>query len=122
MAEPADRLASDPYVAYWRARRDRERSHSARLAQQARRDALQIAAMLRRDFGVTRVVLFGSLVRGRFCSASDIDLAVADLQPNAYFPALAQAAGLSVFPVDLKPLEDLDAHFRERILAVGEDL
>jgi len=115
-------LSPDPYVTYWRRRQAQARSLSLRLAEQARGDALRIAAMLRRDFGATRVVLFGSLARGRFRPDSDIDLAVAGLPAAAFFAALARAASLSEFPVDLKPLEDLDAHFRARVLATGEEI
>ncbi|MDW8319303.1 MAG: nucleotidyltransferase domain-containing protein [Anaerolineae bacterium] len=114
--------SSDPYVAYWKQRQARERVRSQRLAEEARRDAERIAAMLRRDFGVTRVVLYGSLVRGRFRPDSDIDLAVAGLPAELFFAALAQASTLSRFPVDLKPLEALDDHFRARVLAAGEEL
>jgi predicted nucleotidyltransferase len=111
-----------PYVIYWRQRQAQERVACLRLAQQARADASRIAAMLRRDFGVTRVVLFGSLARGRFLPDSDIDLAVEGLAATALFAALAQASELSQAPVDLKPLEDLDPHFKGRVLATGEDI
>jgi len=87
-------LAPDAYVAYWR----------------------------QRDFGVTRVVLFGSLVSGRFLPDSDIDLAVEGLAAAAFFPALAQASRLSEFPLDLKPIDDLAPHFRMRVLLTGEDI
>lgn len=89
---------------------------------QARHDAVQIAAMLRRDFGATRVLLFGSLVKGRFNARSDIDLAVADLPPNLLFLAIAQAGKLSEFPIDLKPLEALSEHFLRRIMESGEEI
>ena len=78
--------------------------------------------MLRREFAATRVVLFGSLAQGRFLPDSDIDLAVSGLPVADFFAALAQAGKLSEFPVDLKPLEDLDPHFKARILATGEDI
>ncbi len=113
---------SSSYVTYWRRRQAWEHRHSLHLARQARRAALRIAAMLRRDFGVTQVVLFGSLVRGRFQPDSDIDLAVAGLRATDFFAALAQAAKLSEFSIDLKPLEDLDLYFRERVLATGEEI
>ena len=112
----------DPYVAYWRQRQVAGRARSLRLARQARAGALRVAAMLRRDFGATRVLLFGSLARGRFLPDSDIDLAVAGLPAAAFFPALAQASKLSEFPIDLKPLEDLDPHFKARVLASGEEI
>lgn len=115
-------LSAEPYVAYWRRRQATGRARSLRLAQQARADTRLVAAMLRRDFGATRVLLFGSLARGRFLPDSDIDLAVAGLPAAAFFPALAQASKLSEFPIDLKPLEDLETYFRDRVLATGEEI
>jgi len=115
-------LSAEPYVAYWRQRQVTGRASSLRLAQQARADARWVAAVLRRDFGATRVLLFGSLARGRFVPDSDIDLAVAGLPAAVFFPALAQASKLSEFPIDLKPLEDLEPYFRERVLATGEEI
>lgn len=73
-------------------------------------------------FGVTRIILFGSIINGRFGPESDIDLAVAGLARRDFFPALAEVNQLTPFRVDLKPLEDLEAHFRERVLRSGECL
>jgi uncharacterized protein len=115
-------LAPDSFVVYWRQRQTQGRARSMRLSQQARADAARIAALLRRDFGVKRVVLFGSLASGRFQPDSDIDLAVEGLAAAAFFPALAQASRLSEFPIDLKPIEDLTPHFRMRVLTTGEDI
>lgn len=119
---PAVVTGVEAYLDYWRRRQAAERSRSLRLASQARADALRIAGMLRQEFGVTRVLLFGSLVSDRFLPDSDIDLAVAGLPAPVFFSALAQAAKLSDFPVDLKPLEALDSHFRDRVLETGEDI
>ncbi|MBO9336657.1 MAG: nucleotidyltransferase domain-containing protein [Roseiflexus sp.] len=107
------------YVERWRKRQAAACTCNRRLAQQARQDARHIAAMLRQKFGVTRIILFGSLMTDRFSAKSDIDLAVADLAPADYFPALAEAGKLSDFPVDLKPLEVLVPHVRDRILEHG---
>ncbi len=117
-----DSLPLEPYLTYWRRRRAEARGRSRQLARQARADAAQIAAMLRREFGATRVLLFGSLARGRFLPDSDIDLAVEGLPAAVFFPALAQAGKMSRFPVDLKPLEDLDPYFKSKVLATGEEI
>ncbi len=111
-----------PYGAYWRQRREREREHCRRLAEEAWSAARAIAAALRRDFGATRVLVFGSLVRGQFLPDSDIDLAVEGVAPADFFPALAQAGKLTRFPVDLKPLEDLESHFKARVLETGVEV
>lgn len=44
------------------------------------------------------------------------------LAKEAYFPALAQVNKVSQCRIDLKPLEDLDAHFEQRILATGQEV
>lgn len=122
MSEAMSPSVMDEYVAYWQQRRVEQRARSQELARQARLDAVKIAAMLRRDFGVTRVILFGSLVNGRFFPGSDIDLAVAGLAKEELFRALACAGQVSEFQVDLKPLEELEPHFKERVLTTGQEL
>ncbi len=62
--------------------------------------------MLRRDFGVTRVVLFGSVVTGGFHERSDIDLAVEGLDAERFFAACAAAEKAAEgFPIDLVSME-----------------
>ena len=110
------------YVAIWRQRIIQQQAEALRLAEQARTDAQQIATMLRDQFWATRVILFGSLAKGEFTLDSDIDLAVAGVPKVEFFAALAAANALAHTWVDLKPLEDLQPHFRRRVLETGEDL
>ncbi|MCC6624197.1 MAG: nucleotidyltransferase domain-containing protein [Deltaproteobacteria bacterium] len=72
--------------------------------------------------GVTRVVLFGSLLEGRLHERSDIDLAVAGLAPERYWEALWRAAEIAGRDVDLVPLEEASESLRERIETSGEVL
>lgn len=44
-----------------------------------------------RKLGGKRVTLFGSLATGRFHKDSDVDIAVEELSPKAYFKALGVA-------------------------------
>ncbi|MEZ4583978.1 MAG: nucleotidyltransferase domain-containing protein [Caldilineaceae bacterium] len=67
--------------------------------------------MLRERFSATRVILFGSLARGRFRLDSDIDLAVAGLAKGDLFRAMAGALEFTNRWVDIKPLEEVDPHF-----------
>ena len=122
MATSDPAAGMDRFVDYWRRREATQRAAAQQLAEQARTDALRIAALLRERFGVRRVILFGSLVDRRFAPGSDIDLAVEGLPRRDFFAALALADEVSRFRVDLKPLEDLEPHFRTRVLATGEDL
>ena len=58
--------------------------------------AQEIASVLRRDFGATRVVVFGSLARGPgFDLASDLDVAVWGMNAGHYFDAVAAALTLA---------------------------
>jgi len=107
---------------YWRRRQAEHRAHSRQLAQHARADVGRMVDVLVERYGAKRVVLFGSLARGRFAPGSDIDLAVEGIAPDDYFAAWAAVNRLTHLWVDLKPLEDLDAYFRERVLATGECL
>ena len=112
----------DRFAAYWQQRRAAQQELSQRLARQARMDVTRIAAVLRQQFGVRRIILFGSLAERRFAPGSDIDLAVEGLAKADLFAALAQVNELSRFQVDLKPLEELEPHFRRKVLTTGEEL
>lgn len=58
--------------------------------QKALKAAKEIAAMLKEKYGVANVMLYGSLVNGKFDDYSDIDLYVENLD-KGYFPALHEA-------------------------------
>ena len=58
-----------------------------------------------REFGVRRVVLFGSVARGAARPDSDIDIALEGLPPGQTFHAMARAAEVAGRNVDLVPLE-----------------
>ena len=106
----------DGYVAAHRARD--ERARVARHAE-AWRVARLAADVLRSDLGATRVLVFGSVVRGTMHESSDIDLAVEGLDPCRYFDALARVQGLGPFEVQLAPLEHCLPHIREAALREG---
>ncbi|MFN8491232.1 MAG: nucleotidyltransferase domain-containing protein [Caldilineaceae bacterium] len=110
------------YVAIWRQRIAAQQAEATRVAAQARLDAEQIAILLHERFSATRVLLFGSLVKGGFAPGSDIDLAVTGIPKAEFFAAVAAANTLAHTWVDLKPLEDLHPHFRQRVLETGVDL
>lgn len=78
-----------------------------------------IKKMLVQQFGARRIILFGSLAKGRFQEGSDIDLAAEGIAPGEFFQALAAANRTTAAWVDLKPWEELEPHFRQRILSTG---
>jgi predicted nucleotidyltransferase len=72
--------------------------------------------ILVRDFKAKKVVLFGSCIRPQgFNELSDIDLAVENLAKARYFEALGALNEASPYSVDLKPLEEVENHLKEKI-------
>ena len=49
-------------------------------------------------------------------------LAVEGIEPAQFFYALADLNALAPSRVDLKPLESLEVHFKQRVLSTGEVL
>jgi predicted nucleotidyltransferase len=87
--------SEDPLASYKEGARRRHDAERAALAAREARAwvvARKAADELRRQFGVERVVVFGSLTHpGRFTAWSDIDLAVWGLQPRDTFRAIGVA-------------------------------
>ena len=90
----------------------RERSAEAACRRHERREqawtvARQAAQVLRAQFGVTGVWVFGSLVEGdHFTERSDIDMAATGLTPAVHVEALGRLLRLSpAFEFDLVDLD-----------------
>ena len=79
--------------------------------------AHRIAAALYKDFGATRVAVFGSLAEPKaFSKWSDIDIAVSGIPNDKYFRASSVTSDISgLFKVDLVDFKDCKGLFRERI-------
>jgi predicted nucleotidyltransferase len=115
-------VVEQKYIDYWRDRQMKEQMFHKKLADQARQEVKLIVNLLIQQYDVRQVILFGSLTRDRFVAESDIDLAVEGLPPASYFEILAQVNRLASRWVDLKLWEDLDPHFKSRVLETGEVL
>jgi predicted nucleotidyltransferase len=96
------------------ARRDRAAIVEQRLSDIVRR--------LVDTFGVTKVVLFGSLLTGELHDGSDLDLAVKGLAPAEYWRAIDVATETAGIPVDLVRLEEARDSLTERIQREGRVL
>lgn len=107
-----------------RSRRERSAADLAALRQRALLAARQAAEFLKREFGVTRVMLFGSLAHARWYSdRSDIDLAAWGLGPVEHLEAMARLEDLNVgFRIDLLRAEHCTAGLREVIEKEGTPL
>jgi len=102
-------MAQYQATARQRATKRRQALLARRLA--ARQTAEQAAALLKRDYGASRVLLFGSLSRDEpFSLHSDIDLAVWGLDERIYYRVVSRLLDLDPsVSIDLLRAETLSA-------------
>ncbi len=79
--------------------------------------ARSIAKELIERFGAKKVILFGSIARGKYSKWSDIDLAVWGIPPVEFFKAVSFATGFNeTWKVDLIDGEDCSKGLQDIIL------
>ena len=115
-------LVTQAHLDAFRERQARAQARAARAAKRARAHLPALISILTARYSATRVILFGSLVRGDFRAESHIDVAVEGVPPGRFFHAVAEVNCDAPTWVDLKPLEDLDARFRARAFRTAEVL
>ena len=93
----------------------------ARLRERAWQVAKQAAAILKDQFAVTQVIVFGSLARGDlFHAHSDVDLAVLGLDERQYYRAIGCILSLEpTIPIDIVRMEDVPATLQATIKNEG---
>lgn len=93
---------------------------------QAWKTARAVAEMLRREYGATRVVVFGSLaLKTAFTPWSDIDLAVWSIKPERYFSAAGAAMDMGLdsgIQVDIVDVESCPKAFEADIESDGIEI
>jgi len=95
------------YRAAARRRQERERQELAQLQERAWQAARRAARLLKEQFGATRVVVFGSLVRRDcFTRWSDVDIAAWGIPPEDTFRAIGAVM-------------DIDAEVEVNLVDVG---
>jgi len=117
-AESKNVVDADKMYGYILAARKREQARQESLRQLQSRGietAKRAARMLRQEFGVKRVVLFGSMLQPKIHANSDIDLAVWNLSKSDYFQAAGKLQGLSEFAIDLVESENAPDYIVEAI-------
>ena len=107
------------YIDYWKARRAEYDAQCKIWEQEAWADVKAVSTLLREQFGATKIVVFGSLVKERFGEDSDIDIAVEGMASKDFFKALVAVDECSRREIDLKPMEDLDPYFKKWVLETG---
>lgn len=110
-------------TASWTARLAAEGAVRDAAVADARARVDRAAALLRRDWGARRVLLFGSLAHGTWApETSDVDLAVEGLAAEFLLPALGAVLDIIRWPVDLVRLEDAKPALRAAIAATAEEV
>lgn len=104
------------------ARERSRREHNARRAEQLRRALSSWAAAAKASGLVGRAWMLGSLARGDWGDASDVDIAVEGLAPNCEASTWSGLEALLSSSVDLLRVESLPRPFAERIRAEGIEL
>ncbi|MEL6468251.1 MAG: nucleotidyltransferase domain-containing protein [Cyanobacteria bacterium J06623_4] len=110
-----------PYAARLEQRKVKQRSHLQQRHQTGLKTAKELADLLKAHFGVTKVVLFGSMLSADTVRIkSDIDLAVWNLPPEEHIRALtALMTHAGPFDIDLVCIEEAPASLRTAILQNG---
>lgn len=105
-------------------RKEEKQKQLMALIKEARAVALSAAQLLKSQFGVSRVMMFGSLTRPLlFHFNSDIDLAVWGLQEKEYYRAVGILQSLHPkIAVDVVRFEEVSPALQEIILNEGEEL
>lgn len=116
----------------WRKYRPSEGSGWLRKSSNAemkrKQEALELARraseLLRREFGATRIVIFGSLAHDAWFNPwSDIDLASWGIAPESFYSAVAALTGLSpFFRIDLVDANDCKPSVRKVIEKEGIEI
>jgi predicted nucleotidyltransferase len=108
------------YLVAWQKYFSKQESESHALAARARKDLAKAVEILKK-YGAKRVFIFGSLCRtGRFYPDSDIDLAVEGIPAKLFNRAAADLMMSMNWPIDLKPIEELDELIHGMIIKKGE--
>jgi uncharacterized protein len=104
----------------------RDRWAKERAEAEARASSLRgVAALLAdscREYGASRVRLFGSAAKGATGPGGDIDLAVEGVPPARFLDLYGALLLASAVPVDLVDVADCPEGLRERIDREGIDL
>jgi predicted nucleotidyltransferase len=126
VAQDNESLTADTFD-YAAAREHLREKHAALQAQrlalwkQAQADAQAIIEMIARRYDPQQIIQWGSvLAPEHFSETSDIDLAVAGVDPIVFLQLLGDAEALTDFPLDILRWEEVPPAFQRTILAKGK--
>lgn len=105
---------------YLELRERSRRQEGARRAAKLREKLGEVSRLLRSRYGAETIWLFGSLAVGQVSPESDVDIAVAGIDPRRFFDAMAEISALVESNVDLVLWERAPESLRVRIREEGE--
>ena len=118
-----DSTQKKKYVQGWKKREKVKDIKKEKIAEQAMVKANKIANLLKKEYKVKEVILFGSLAENNFRKESDIDIAIVDYNKKEYLEMFNDVYDIaSPFKIDLLPLEDASDTLKKRILMKGVKL
>ncbi|MBI5025847.1 MAG: nucleotidyltransferase domain-containing protein [Nitrospirae bacterium] len=103
------------YIKAWKQREAIEEEELKAERKRALSKAKRAAIFLAEKYGVEKVILFGSLPKGRYHISSDIDLAISGLSPRIFFKAWTEVENLIDTKVDIKLIEECRGLIRDSI-------
>ncbi|MGE0087791.1 MAG: nucleotidyltransferase family protein [Desulfococcaceae bacterium] len=87
---------------------------------QPMQDDLNEVLRILKKYGVSRILLYGSVARGDCREESDIDICVEGLRNDSFFMALAECMMASEHSVSITDFKSTFGYFREQILKEGK--
>ncbi|MCX7726831.1 MAG: nucleotidyltransferase domain-containing protein [Chitinispirillaceae bacterium] len=99
-----------------------ERKQRLSLYKKATSDCKEIIEMIIKEFNPKRIYIWGSLLDSeKFDQNSDIDIAIEGLKnPKDWFDIVGKAMKITLFPLDIIELENIDPIDRSYILSRGK--
>ena len=87
-------------------------------------EAKKAGALLKKEFGASKVIVFGSLTdSSMFDANSDIDLAATGIPDEKFYAAVGAITSLiTAFKVDLVDLDDCRDYMKKEIKKVGIEI
>ena len=106
----------EKYIKGWQRRRKNKKIKLKQKKEKAMKKAKKISDILKTNYGITKVILFGSLAEDKFWENSDIDLAITGLSEKKYLKAFGEATDIaSPFKVDLIIIEKAPEYLLKKI-------
>ncbi len=113
-----------PYIVRWKQIQKERQESLKRRHDSAWSLAAKAAEFLRKNFDVSKIVVFGSVAQSElFHPVSDVDLAVWGLNPGVYFRAVGQLQALDPqISVDLIMFEEASESLQRAIIEGGVEI